>query len=92
MNAITRANRAKAILDDPMYGESYDLCRLAILDRIEKLPMAETGAAEDLRKCLRLLRDVRANMVEALNAGKLDAFRIQVAEKAKKNPLRGLFR
>jgi hypothetical protein len=92
MNAMERANRAKAILEDPLYQESYELCRLAIHDRIEKLPLAEVGAAEDLRKCLRLLRDVRANMIEALNTGKVAAFRIAEDEKVKKNPLKGLFR
>jgi len=88
--AIDRANRAKAILDNPMYDESFELCRLAILDRIEKCPIADTATAEDLRKCLKLLRDVKANVLVALNTGKVDAFRIE--QEARKNPLRNLFR
>lgn len=90
--AIDRANKAKAILDNPMYEEAFDLCRLAIIDRIEKCPIADTNTAEDLRKCLKLLRDVKANVTAALNTGKVDAFNIEQAAQAKKNPLRNLFR
>lgn len=90
--ALERASRAKAILDNPLYAEAYDLCRLAIIDRIEKCPISDTATAEDLRKCLKLLRDVRANLAAALNSGKVDAFQIQQAEQQKKNPLRNFFR
>ena len=90
--AIDRAERAKAILENPMYEESFNLCRQAILDRIEHCPISDTASAEDLRKCLKLLRDVKANLLAALNAGKVDAFRIEQAELAKKNPFRNLFR
>jgi hypothetical protein len=90
--SIERANRAKAILDNPMYHEAYEMCRLAIIDRIEKCPISDTASAEDLRKCLKLLRDVRANLMVALNHGKLDAFRIEEEAKKTANPFRGLFR
>jgi len=90
--AIERANRAKALLDNPMYDEAFDLCRLAIIDRIEKCPIADTAVAEDLRKCLKLLRDVKANVAVALNTGKVDAFNIEKEAQAKKNPFRNYFR
>ncbi len=90
--AIERGNRAKALLDNPMYAEAFDLCRLAIIDRIEKCLIADIATAEDLRKCLKLLRDVRANVTAALNTGKVDAFRLEQEVQAKKNPFRGIFR
>jgi hypothetical protein len=90
--SIERANRAKAILDNPMYDESFELCRLAIIDRIEKCPMSDKESAEDLRKCLKLLRDVKANLAVALNHGKLDAFRVAEEAKRSANPFRGIFR
>ena len=89
---IERAQQAKAVLDSQIYQEAYELCRLAIYDRIEKCSLNDVESAENLRKCLKLLRDVRANMVEALNSGKLAAFNIEQEEKAKKNPFKGLFR
>ena len=89
---IDRATKAKAVLDNPMYQESFELCRLAIIDRIEKCPINDMESAENLRKCLKLLRDVRANLTVALNSGKVAEFTITQEAVAKKNPFRGLFR
>lgn len=89
---IERANRAQAVLDNPLYDDAYNLVRLAIIDQIEKLPLADVSKAEDLRKCLKLLRDVRANLTEVLNSGKIVSFKISEAEKAKKNAFRNYFR
>lgn len=92
MNAIDRAHKAKAILDSPVYQEAYAMVRMAIIDRIERCPIADTQTAEDLRKCLKLLRDVRANFEAALGDGKVEQFNLTEAEKRKANPLRHLFR
>ena len=89
---IDRANKAKAVLDNPLYQESFEMCRLAIIDRIEKCPLNDVDSAENLRKCLKLLRDVRANLTAALNSGKKAEFEIAKEIEAKKNPFRGLFR
>lgn len=89
---IERANRAQAVLDNPLYDDAYNLVRLAIIDQIEKLPLADVAKAEDLRKCLKLLRDVKANLTEVLNSGKIVSFKISEAEKAKKNAFRNYFR
>lgn len=87
---IDRANKAKALLDNPLYDESFELVRQALHDAIEHCPQADTVSAEHFRKCLKLLRDVKANVTQALNTGKVDAFRIE--QEAKKNSLRNLFR
>lgn len=89
---LDRATKAKAVLDNPLYQESYELCRLAILDRIEKCPLNDVETAENLRKCLRLLRDVRTNLTVALESGKVAEFNIAKAQEAKKNPFKGIFR
>lgn len=92
MSDIDRAIKAKAIIESEMYQEAYELCRMSILDRIDKCPLNDIETAENLRKCLRLLRDVRANMLEAINVGKLAEFRIQQEIQKSKNPFKGLFR
>ena len=89
---IDRANKAKAVLESPAYIEAYDMCRAAIIDRLEKCPISDVQVAEDLRKCLKLLRDVRANLETVLNSGKLEQFRLSETEKRAGNPLRHLFR
>jgi len=88
---LERALKAKAVLDNPLYQESFEHCRLAIIAQIEKCPLNDTESAENLRKCLRLLRDVQANLVVAFNSGKLAEFKL-AESMAKKNPFKGLFR
>lgn len=74
---LERANKAKGVLENPMYIESFAMVHAAIIARIEACPMADVAAAEDLRKCLKLLRDVRANLDLAMNQGKVVSFNIE---------------
>lgn len=90
--ALDLANKAKAILDSTAYQGAYDGVRAAIIDRIEHCPLSETQTAEDLRRCLKLLKDVQLNMVAMLNSGKLEQFRLDEEKKRKDNPFRNLFR
>lgn len=90
--AIDRANKAKALLDNPLFEESFELVRAALHDGIERCPQADVQTAEHFRKCLKLLKDVKANIVLALNDGKVESFRLAQEAEAKKNPLRKLFR
>lgn len=89
---IDRAGKAKAILDSPIYQESWDNTRAAIIALIEKAPLSDHQTAEDLRRCLKLLRDVRANLELAMNQGKLASFRLEEEKKRRENPLRNFFR
>jgi hypothetical protein len=91
MNAIERADKAKAILDSPIYQEAYEGVRAAIIERIEKCSLTDTQTAEDLRRCLKLLKDVKLNLEVMLNHGKVERFNLQQEQKPK-NPLRNLFR
>ena len=92
MNAIERANKAKAILESPLFDEAFEIVRQRLIAGIENAPVAAVEQAEDFRKCLKLLRSVRQHMETAINTGKLEQFRLEEAEKRKTNPLRGLFR
>lgn len=74
---LERANKAKGVLENPMYQESFELVRSAILARIEACPLGDTAIAEDLRKCLKLLRDVHANLDLAMKQGKIVSFNIE---------------
>lgn len=92
MNAIERSDKAKAIISSPIYEESFDLVRNKLIIGIENCPVSDVAMAEDFRKCLKLLKAVRANLETAINTGKLEQFRLDELEKRKKNPLRGIFR
>lgn len=92
---IDRATKAQAVLSSPLYQESYELCRKAILARIEACPMSDITAAEDLRKCLKLLKDVRRNLEAVMSHGKIASFEVAQEEKRKKdafNTMKGFFR
>jgi hypothetical protein len=92
MNDLERANKAKAILESPMFSEAFETVRARLIQGIENAPVSAVEQAEDFRKCLKLLRSVRQHLETALNTGKLEQFRLDEAEKRKSNPLRGLFR
>lgn len=89
---LSRAQKAAAVLEAPAFIEAFASVRLAIIQRMEACSLSDTQTAEDLRRCLKLLRDVKLNLETAVNSGKLVAFRLAEDEKRRKNPLRNLFR
>jgi len=92
MNALERAQKAAAILESPVFTEAFESVRTAIIDRLEKCPLNAAQEADELRKCLRLLRDVRLNLVAVIGNGKVAGFRLEQDEQRKKNPLRFFYR
>jgi len=74
--AVDRASKAKALLDNPMFDESFALVRSALLERIENWSLQDAAGAEKLRMMLKLLRDVRANVEQAVRDGKVSSFRL----------------
>lgn len=92
MTDLDRAAKAATLLQSPMFVEGFDLVRTAIVDSIERCSLNDTETAEDLRRSLKLLRDLKLNFITAVNAGKLDAYRIEQDKKRRDNPLRHFFR
>jgi hypothetical protein len=88
---LERAQKAKAVLEAPAFVDAFNAVRNELINRIERCPMAEVALAEDLRRCLRLLRDVRLNLEVAINSGKLEEFKLQQEKQRKLNPLRKVF-
>ena len=93
---LDRATKAKAILESQIYQESWEATRNAIIALIEKTPLSETSTAEDLRRCLKLLKDVRTNVEAVFAQGKVAEFRLsqqqQKATDERRGIIRGLFR
>lgn len=89
---LDRAVKAKAVLESQAYQDAYRAVREALISGIEKCPMADVTAAEDFRRCLKLLGSVQANMATAVNSGKLALFKIQQEDTRSKNPFRSIFR
>jgi hypothetical protein len=76
LKALDRSGKAKALLDNPMFDESFALVRSALLERLENWSLSDTSGAEKLRMMLKLLRDVRANVEQAVRDGKVSQFRL----------------
>ena len=74
---IDRANRAERLLTDPLYQESFELVRQALLAKFEAAPLTDAEGIQMIRLCLKLLNDVRANLTAAVNDGKVAAFEIE---------------
>ena len=77
MNKIDRAQKAERLLNDPEFTAAFDATRQAIFDQIERTPIRDDEGLKHLRICLKLLSDVKANIVAVLNDGKIEEFRIE---------------
>lgn len=73
---IAKADRCKRLVEDPDLSEAFTQVRAAILEKIEACPIRDTEGAEKLRLMLKLLNDVRANLVAAIEDGKMAKFQI----------------
>lgn len=87
---IKRAKDAERILNDPLYVESFELTKQAIFQKIEQTPIRDSEGLMQLRLCLKLLSDVRTNLTQILNDGKIAAFEIE--EKKRLAKVRNMFR
>jgi hypothetical protein len=74
---LDRAHRAKAILDNPTYQESFELVRQAILEQWEATPIRDKDGAHELKLMLKLLGDVRANLERAIADGTMAAHELE---------------
>lgn len=77
MNAIERAQKAQHILNDPIFQEAFDSVRQALLQKFESAPVNDLEGMGKVRLCLKLLSDVKANLVAIVNDGKVAEFEME---------------
>ena len=77
MNEIERAQKVERMLNDEEFKNAFENTRQAIFQKIEATPIRDTEGLAQLRLCLKLLNDVRANLTKVLNDGKVAEFRIE---------------
>ncbi len=87
---IDRAQRVKKLLTDPEFDAAFANTRQAIFEKIEQTPIRDVEGLTQLRLCLKLLGDVRANLEQVLNDGKVTAFNIE--QKKKHRAITDIFR
>lgn len=74
---IARAERVLKILNDSEFKAAFDNTKLAIFQKIEQTPIRDLEGLSNLRLCLKLLNDVRANLEQTLNDGKVAEFNVE---------------
>ena len=70
---LDRGQRAERLLQDPMLNEAFSLVETAIHQAWASAPIRDREGQHELKLQLKLLGDVRANLEQALQDGKLAA-------------------
>lgn len=72
-----RAEKARQLLDNPLFRESVETLRKAIFVRIEECPLRDAEGLQLLHIRLALLRDVEAALKQVIAEGKFTAFELE---------------
>jgi hypothetical protein len=62
MTPREKADRAKAVLDDPVFGHVYADIREQLIQRLESIPVSDVDAQHDLTITLQLLRQLKTQL------------------------------
>jgi hypothetical protein len=82
--AVDRAEKAKALLENPEMAAAFAAVREMLLAKIEECPIRDRDGVHELKLQLKLLNDVRANLQSVIDTGKVIESRISMLERAKK--------
>jgi hypothetical protein len=77
MNKLERAEKAQRLINDAEFVDAFARTRQAIFDQIERTPIRDDEGLKHLRLCLKLLNDVKANVIAVINDGKVEQFNIE---------------
>ncbi len=66
---VARAERARLILADPLYNESFDIVHQEFLSAWQDSPSRDTEGREVLWLSLKLLKQVRAHLESVMTSG-----------------------
>jgi hypothetical protein len=77
---LDRAHKAQKLIDDPLLSEAFSAVRAAIYEGIEQTPIRDRDGLHEWRLMLKLLKDVKANLDEAVRSGQVVAFRTKQRE------------
>lgn len=83
---LERGERARRLLTDPLLSQAFTDVRGAIIDRWENTPLRDKDGAHELKLMLRLLRDVQANLEQAVQNGKLAAAELNQLNRRELSP------
>lgn len=81
---LSRANRARDLLDNQEFENAVQAVRQALLDRFEECPIRDKEGQHEIKLMLKLLGDVKANLQSVVDSGKVVTHRISMLDRARK--------
>ena len=77
MTAIDKGNRCQKLLDDKDLQQAFTDVEDAITLKWKQAPIEDRDGQQKLRLSLHLLQSVQANLKQAVEYGKLEAYRLE---------------
>jgi hypothetical protein len=81
---LSRADRARDLLDNQEFENAVQAVRQALLDRFEECPIRDKEGQHEIKLMLKLLGDVKANLQSVVDSGKVVTHRISMLDRARK--------
>ena len=81
---LSRANRARDLLDNQEFENAVQAVRQALLDRFEECPIRDKEGQHEIKLMSKLLGDVKANLQSVVDSGKVVTHRISMLDRARK--------
>lgn len=74
---VQRGDLATAVLDNPVYVESWDMVRAGIIQAWENAPIRDKEGQNELKLMLKVMTDVRKTIEQTMQTGKLAKIQIE---------------
>lgn len=74
---LQRGDMASAVLENPIYAESWELVRNGIIAAWENAPIRDKEGQNELKLMLKVLGDVRKAVEQTMNTGKMARIQIE---------------
>lgn len=81
---LSRAQRAKEWLENPLYAEAWEAARMVALAKLEDLPLQDKDGREEIHHMLSGMKKVRAYIERAVQDGKLAKVELESARLSNK--------
>ncbi len=74
---LDRGSRAKDILENELYRESWDTVEQALIQKWRDCPIRDKEGQHELKLMLKLLQDAKGHLERVMESGKLAESRLQ---------------
>lgn len=79
-----RAQHAKAILDNPVFEESFDIVMRAYMDASINTAPDDDAGRKHYHSCIHALREVKAVLMACVQSGEVQKINLEKRERANK--------